>query len=176
MSSPSEVTNPGFGQPLSWRMEPRPPGQLEVELRGEINENADFSELQRALRGAVTLVLEGITRVNSCGVREWVNFVRSLPEVSRLTFVRCSPPVVLQLNTIYNFRGGARVVSFLAPYVCEFCRIDEYRLLEVEEHFPDRTRPLAPAFRCQKCGGTLVFDELPERYLSFLSEEPRSHE
>jgi hypothetical protein len=168
----SEGTNPGFGQPLTWRVESRGADALEVELRGEVNENADFTELRAKLRGDVTLSLEGITRVNSCGVREWVNFVRTLPQVTRLRFSRCSPTVVLQLNTIYNFRGGARVISFLAPYVCESCRTDEYRLLDVEEHFPDRTRPLAPAFRCEKCGGALVFDELPERYLSFIAEEP----
>jgi hypothetical protein len=170
---PSEGTNPGPGEPLSWRVEARAGGVLEVELRGEVNENADFSELKRALRGDVTLVLEGVTRVNSCGVREWVNFVRALPDVQRLRFARCSPTVVLQLNTIYNFRGGARVVSFLAPYVCEGCHHDEYKLLDVDEYFPDPKRPLPPAFRCERCGGAMVFDELPERYFSFLSEEPR---
>ena len=102
-------------------------------------------------------------------MREWVNFVRELPAVRTLFFARCSPVVVLQLNTIYNFRGRARVSSFMAPYVCEACHGDEYKLLDVAEHFPDR-RAHVPAFRCKRCGGVMVFDELPERYLSFLSE------
>ena len=57
----------------------------------------------------------------------------------------------------------------MAPYVCEACHGDEYKLLDVAEHFPDR-RAHVPAFRCRRCGGVMVFDELPERYLSFLSE------
>jgi len=157
------------GEPFSWRVAGRDGDVMRVELRGEIDENADFSDLRHTLRGNVDLRLEGITRINSCGVREWVNFVRGLDSVRTLSFSRCSPPVVLQLNTIYNFRGRARVRSFMAPYVCEACHNDEYKLLDVAEHFPDR-RAHVPAFRCRKCGGVMVFDELPERYLSFLSE------
>ncbi|HEX6836652.1 MAG TPA: hypothetical protein VF334_08770 [Polyangia bacterium] len=179
------------GEPFSWKVE-RDGEWLRVALRGEIDENADFSELHAALRGNVELSLEGITRINSCGVREWVNFVRGLDAVRALWFARCSPPVVLQLNTIYNFRGRARVSSFMAPYVCEACHGDEYKLLDVAEHFVDpighsarhslaggdsaRSARVAdwhahvPAFRCRRCGGVMVFDELPERYLSFLSE------
>jgi hypothetical protein len=157
------------GEPFSWQVVDRNGSAMRVELRGEIDENADFSELGAALRGDVELGLEGITRINSCGVREWVNFVRGLDAVRALWFSRCSPVVVLQLNTIYNFRGRAHVTSFMAPYVCEACHSDEYKLLDVTEHFPDR-RAHVPAFRCRRCGGVMVFDELPERYLSFLSE------
>jgi ABC-type transporter Mla MlaB component len=159
------------GTPLTWRLEPSAGGVL-ARLSGDINENADFTDLRRQLRGEVELDLEGVTRVNSCGVREWVNFVRALDgHVTALRFARCSPTVVLQLNTIFNFRGRARVMSFLAPYVCEVCHVDEYRLLVIAEHFPDRAHPHVPAFRCGRCGGVLMFDELPERYLSFLIEE-----
>ena len=168
------------GEPFSWKVEARNGDSLRVALRGEIDENADFSELRTQLRGNVELSLEGITRINSCGVREWVNFVRSLTQVRALAFSRCSPPVVLQLNNIFNFRGRARVISFMAPYVCEMCRADEYKLLNVQEHFPDRGATV-PGFLCRRCGGVMVLDELPERYLSFLlegelSEPPRGGE
>ncbi len=157
---------------LSWRAEPQPDGRLVVQLKGEINENADFSELRKLMQGDVDLELEGVTRINSCGVREWVNFVRTLDTVKSLRFSRCSPTVVLQLNTIYNFRGRAKVASFLAPYVCEVCHVDEYKLLDVLDHFAERgPRAAVPSFRCPRCGGVMMFDELPERYLSFLAEE-----
>jgi len=159
----------GAGEPFSWRVAGREGDWLRVELRGEIDENADFSDPKRTLRGNVELLLEGVTRINSCGVREWVNFIRGLDAVGALAFARCSPPVVLQLNTIFNFRGRARVRSFVAPYVCEVCRADEYKLLEVAKHFPDRQAQV-PGFLCRRCGGVMVLDELPERYLSFLAE------
>ena len=42
----------------------------------EVDENADFTELRRSLKGAVVFKLGEVRRINSCGVREWVNFVR----------------------------------------------------------------------------------------------------
>jgi hypothetical protein len=160
----------GLTEVLSWQVEAVGGERLRVQLRGEVNENADFTELGRQLQGDVTLFLDGITRINSCGVREWVNFVREL-KLDSLVFARCSPTVVAQLNAIYNFRGPARVESFLAPYVCETCHVDEYKLLDVGEHFPDGSPPLhVPAFRCSRCSGVMTFDELPERYLAFLAE------
>jgi hypothetical protein len=160
----------GLTEVLSWQVEAAGGERLRVQLRGEINENADFTELGRQLRGDVTLLLDGITRINSCGVREWVNFVRDL-NVDSLVFARCSPTVVTQLNAIYNFRGAAQVESFLAPYVCETCHVDEYKLLLTVEHFPDAHMRHVPAFRCARCGGVMTFDELPERYLAFLGEK-----
>ena len=55
---------------LSWRIKERP-GFTTVEFTGEIDENADFGELRRRLRGPVVFHLAEVRRINSCGVREW---------------------------------------------------------------------------------------------------------
>ena len=156
------------GEPFSWKVEARNGDSLRVALRGEIDENADFSELRAHLRGNVELSLEGITRINSCGVREWVNFVRDLGAID-LTFVACSPAIVTQLNMIYNFRGAARVRSFYAPYVCDACGHEDEKLLDVQNQFPSGPHRV-PDYACEQCGAAMEFDDLPERYLSFLNE------
>jgi hypothetical protein len=118
----------------------------------------------------VTFHLGGIRRINSCGVREWVNFVRDLPEVTKLTFTHCSTAIVTQLNMIYNFRGSARILSFYAPYVCESCNVESDKLLDVETQFPQGNIDQVPEFACERCRQPMEFDDLPERYLSFLME------
>jgi hypothetical protein len=161
---------------LSWRIKERS-GHTLVEFFGEIDENADFAELRRRLHGDLVFHLAEVRRINSCGVREWVNFVRELGtpggDVTELVFTHCSPAIVTQLNMIYNFRGQAKVRSFLAPYVCQGCDREEDKLLDVQSHFagsaPARARR-PPEFTCEKCGGAMEFDDLPERYLSFLSD------
>jgi len=153
---------------LSWRIKERP-GFTTVEFTGEIDENADFGELRRRLKGPVVFHLAEVRRINSCGVREWVNFVRDLPGVTELTFTHCSPAIVTQLNMIYNFRGTAKVRSFYAPYVCDQCGNEDEKLLDVQNQFP--TGPgKVPEFSCEQCGAVMEFDDLPERYLSFLAE------
>ncbi|GAB4557602.1 MAG: hypothetical protein Tsb0020_01880 [Haliangiales bacterium] len=154
---------------LSWHIENRPEGTV-VEFFGEIDENADFADLRRQLRGAVIFHLEGIRRINSCGVREWVNFVRDLPDVTELTFTRCSPAIVTQLNMIYNFRGAAQIRSFYAPYVCDHCTAEEDKLLDVKTQFPGGSISDVPSFTCSRCQHPMEFDDLPERYLAFLME------
>lgn len=154
---------------LSWRIEERP-GFTIVNFCGEIDENADFSELRRRLKGSVVFRLEEVRRINSCGVREWVNFVRDLPSITDLTFTHCSPAIVTQLNMIYNFRGDAKVRSFYAPYVCEHCSTEEEKLLDVETQFPGGRVEDVPVFECERCHQGMEFDDLPERYLSFLME------
>ncbi len=154
---------------LSWRIKERP-GFTTVEFFGEIDENADFAELRRRLKGAVVFHLAEVRRINSCGVREWVNFVRDLPNVSDLTFTHCSPAIVTQLNMIYNFRGRAKVRSFYAPYICEACGHEDEKLIDVQSQFPSGPTEEVPEFRCEQCGELMEFDDLPERYLSFLSE------
>lgn len=141
-----------------------------VELYGEIDENAEFSELRRRLKGPVVFHLAEVRRINSCGVREWVNFIRDLPEVSKLTFAECSHPIVTQLNMIYNFRGPADIESFYAPYVCENCNHEEEKLLQVAPLLEAENTGDVPSFSCPECGDIMEFDDLPERYLSFLSE------
>jgi hypothetical protein len=152
---------------LSWRIKERP-GLTTVEFVGEIDENADFIELRRKLRGTVAFQLAEVRRINSCGVREWVNFVRDLPHVTDLSFSHCSPAIVTQLNMIYNFRGSARIRSFYAPYVCERCGQEEEKLVDVPS--PTSGRHELPSFGCSQCGSAMEFDDLPERYLSFLAE------
>ena len=157
--------------PLSFRIE-ESPGSLLVTFAGDVDENADFSALRPRLRGPVLFDLADVRRINSCGVREWVNFHRELSELAdasslSLEYLSCSPAVVAQLNTISNFRGPARVRSFLVPYVCEGCNGEEIRQVEVASHPPSTA---LPDFPCVRCGARLVLDDLPDRYLSFLRE------
>ncbi len=153
---------------LSWRIKERP-GFTTVEFTGEIDENADFGELRRRLKGPVVFHLAEVRRINSCGVREWVNFVRDLPGVTELTFTHCSPAIVTQLNMIYNFRGAAKVRSFYAPYVCDACGHEDEKLLDVQNQFPGGPGKV-PDYACEQCGAAMEFDDLPERDLSFLNE------
>ena len=154
---------------LSWRIKERP-GFTTVEFFGEIDENTDFAELRKRLNGSVVFHLAEVRRMNSCGVREWVNFVRDLPNVEELTFSHCSPAIVTQLNMIYNFRGDARIRSFYAPYVCDECSNEQEKLLDVQSQFPNGSTNRVPTHTCEKCQKPMEFDDLPERYLSFLNE------
>lgn len=154
------------GSSITWEIKKRGDETL-VLLSGELNEHGDLTPLAR-LSGEVTFDLAGITRVNSEGARLWINLMRGMPAVTRLAFVRCSIPMVLQMNMIHGFCGQAEVRSFYAPYLCDDTGQEEEKLL-VTADLADPFDP--PTFPCE--GGVLELDDIPDRYFAFLIDEAR---
>jgi ABC-type transporter Mla MlaB component len=158
----------GVAETLTWRSERTESGEPLVVLTGEIDENADLARLATQIRGPLTLDLKEVRRINSAGVREWVNFMRQIEHVKGVKLARCSMAMVNQLNMIYNFKGAAAVESFFAPYSCDPCDKEVDVLLTVDVHFPDPSQLQPPKASCPRCGGALEFDDIPERYFSFI--------
>lgn len=139
----------------------------QVALKGDITELADFSGLLPKLSGDLVLDLADVQRINSCGLREWLSFVRALERtVKHFSLERCSVPVVAQLNMISAFQGGGDVRSVYAPYFCVNCNEEHHRLITVDESAPTQ---LSLPFPCPKCGASMEFDDLPDHFLSFLA-------
>lgn len=153
---------------LSWNFVQDGPEQRLV-LEGSITEETDFAPLlEEIARETVRLDLGGVTRINSCGVREWMEFVSALNERGvSLVLERCSPLIVTQLNLISNFAGQSGAVrSIMAPYFCSQC--DDEHLKYVELNGPIELEESTP---CPGCGGEMEFDDLPEAYLSFRNKQ-----
>lgn len=152
-----------MGEPtLRWRIE-RAEGEMRVALAGEITEDGDFGKLLGELGDQIVFDLGEVRRINSTGVREWIQFVGKLT-LARKSFAleRCSVPIVHQLNTISNFRGAGQLRSVYAPYFCPTCSLDATRLLSIGANLREQIDvPLA----CPKCKSPMEFDDLVESYL-----------
>ncbi len=138
-----------------------------VTIQGELCEHTDLSELARhlAARSRVDLDLSGVTHINSWGVRLWVEFVQGLPAGLSYRFVRVSIPMAMQMAMLARAVGRGEVLSVLAPYACLRCEHTDERILQCAS-LARSAEP--PRFRCSRCGGALAFDDIPERYFSFL--------
>ena len=143
-----------------------------IFLSGAITEEADFQPLVTlGSTGRLMLDLAEVEEINSCGVREWIHFVRNLSERSPgYEFARCSPAVVRQLNAVSNFRGNGRIVSVMLPYFCSACGGEQFRLLALTEH--DASPVITDRVPCGQCGGEAEFDDLPDSYLGFAIRRP----
>lgn len=140
-----------------------------VTLVGDIDENSGLFDLTPVLTGTVVLDLGGIRRINSAGVREWVNFIRdSDPRTDHLALSNCSPAIVMQMNMIANFRGNAEVTSFYAPLVCPACDHEQDELIQTTPEIVSGLPHRIGDFTCAECQSGLELDDIPERYFSFL--------
>jgi anti-anti-sigma regulatory factor len=132
-----------------------------VSLEGEITENADFAPVLQE-PGELVFDLADVRRINSCGVREWLNLVNGLKQGGKqFALERCSVSVVSQLNMIANFRGGAPVRSIYVPYFCESCSAPHEVLVAVDAALTSRLQDVAS---CPNCAKPMQFDDLPESY------------
>lgn len=142
-------------------------GATKITLRGIIDEESDFNELFQDVKSKVVIDFEGITLINSCGVREWIHALQTLRPATELILEKCSPRIVEQVNYVSNFVGPGKVVSFYAPYFCSKCKEERDVLVHTSE-LKGAKAMHAPAQKCPQCKSAMEFDDLEEEYFAFL--------
>lgn len=146
-----------------------------LKVSGTVDEDNTLAGSLKKIEGRTVVIdLSGVERINSCGVRDWVNWLNDLEAAGKqIVLVRCSPCIVTQINLVHNFTGRGLVKSFFAPYYCGKCDKEQLKLLQVEA-FAGNTHARAPDCRadaCQNVPCELQFDDIEDSYFAFL---PRS--
>jgi anti-anti-sigma regulatory factor len=142
-----------------------------VKLGGVIDEDNELGELvDKIPNGTAVIDLGEVERINSCGVRDWVNWLSKLESNgTRSVLVECSPAIVAQINLVNNFTGSGVVKSFYVPYFCPECDEEKVLLVEASDMGPPPHEP--PTCRCDECDLVMDFDDMPDSYFAFLSNQ-----
>jgi anti-anti-sigma regulatory factor len=142
-----------------------------VKLGGVIDEDNELGDLvDKIPSGTAVIDLGEIERINSCGVRDWVNWLSKLESNgTRSVLVECSPAIVAQINLVNNFTGNGVVKSFYVPYFCPECDEEKVLLVEAGDMGPPPHEP--PTCRCDECDLVMDFDDMPDSYFAFLSNQ-----
>src|SRR3954447_1947133 len=142
-----------------------------VKLGGVIDEDNELADLvDKIPTGTAVIDLGEIERINSCGVRDWVNWLGKLEgQSTRSVLVECSPAIVAQINLVNNFTGSGVVKSFYVPYFCPECDEEKVLLVEASDMGPPPHEP--PTCRCDECDLVMDFDDMPDSYFAFLSSQ-----
>ncbi len=145
-----------------------------VMISGIIDEYSDFSQLFAGKPSDIWVDFNDIERINSSGVREWIQAVMSTK--SNLHLINCSSVIVDQFAMIPEFIGKNGVVeSFFVHYVCDSCNIEEKRLLEaVKDIHADSDLNQFLEKGCNACGSTMELDHNLEVYFSFIKFLPKA--
>ena len=141
-----------------------------VKLAGVIDEDNELGTLAEKIgSGTAVIDVSEIERINSCGVRDWVNWLgKAEKNGANVVLVECSPAIVAQINLVNNFTGQGVVKSFYAPYFCPNCDIEKALLVETAD--VQGVRPFqAPSCRCDECDGPMDFDDMEDSYFAFLA-------
>jgi anti-anti-sigma regulatory factor len=150
-----------------------------LSFAGEIDEDSDFSGIEVGKSASLVIDLDGVTSVNSAGLRSWVRWIKSLTTPRDMVFRHCRRSIVEQMNILQGFlRPGSKIESFYVPYHCEKCGHEEDRLARLHQDYtqglvdhPEQVR-LPARVKCPKCDGALEWDVIEAKYFRFLKYRP----
>jgi len=143
-------------------------GRTRVTVSGVIDEHADLTAVEQVTGKVIEIDFAGVRRINSFGVRLWLNAMKKLqaPGV-RIGFRGCPSVVVDQINMVHGFLGDAEVISIMVPRLCEAC--DRTADQPVEVASARAAGGVIPEFPCPGCGEPMELDDVEHRYRLLLS-------
>ena len=139
------------------------PDHLHLKLSGIINEEAQlgfFKELPGGKK--VVINTKEVARINSCGVREWILALKSVPQGLEIVYEECSPAFMDQVNMITNFASGGTIKSLYIPYVCGSCDKKSEELCDLEANMTADGLEL-PEVKCPGCQNAMELADDPEQ-------------
>ena len=141
---------------------------LVVRLIGAIEESVNFDQMIGPTPGEMFINCKEVPRINSVGVKGWIKYFQgAVSKGTKLKFLECSTAIVEQINLISNFTCGGVVESIYVPFACTNCKSELIGLFKAEDL--KKLNLKLPDLKCSKCGGSAVFDDIPEEYFSFLT-------
>ena len=137
-----------------------------IELSGHINEDSDLSAMKELAGENLTLDLSGITLINSCGIRDWIEFQKENFKFSTVKYQKCPQVIIEQMNIVAGFIHPEGIIeSFFAPYYNESSD-QEVKLLLTPSEVIDGKAP----FKKDDTGVDLEFDDIEAQYFNFLKK------
>lgn len=146
-----------------------------MRIAGVMDERFDRNQvrsLTEGTSGAVVIDLDGVVRITSFGVREWMGFIDDISHRS-VYLARTRPSFAAQFNMIAGFGGSAKLVSLYAPYVCNACDHEFDAPIDLREDHETVAQLAAPARSCPKCGeDDTELDDLPDAFFEYVASVP----
>lgn len=138
-----------------------------VEVGGWLDGHSKLPDLG-FIAGTLIVNLYELSFINSLGIRDWVNWIKSVRAEKGITLVRCSPPFVRQISILKNFiPEGVAVESICVPYHCDHCMREERRLVDVNTLL----QTLPSSIPCVMCKEPMDIDVVKNTYFKFWEKK-----
>lgn len=141
---------------------------LNVEVAGQIDEDANFASVELNA-DKIHMDLSGIEAINSCGIREWIKWIKTASESSQITYSKCPKVIVDQINMVAGFLpANAQVESFYVPYYCDESGSEKMVLFVNGKDFEGQNLNPPEDVKCEESGEEMEMDVIEAKYFKFL--------
>lgn len=147
---------------------------LFLRLKGVITEDSRLEQLTTEGKKNIVIDLDQVTRINSYGIRQWINTLKAtFADAECLVFTKCRPVIVEQFNMISNFGGGGLVYSFYLPFVSGSSGDEHMELFELKSGEVPPTLEKIPELVLgqMKNKSDFEFNDIEDEYFSFLESQ-----
>jgi anti-anti-sigma regulatory factor len=142
---------------------------LTVKVAGHIDEDAVFTGLELGGSSKVILDLTDVSAINSCGIREWIKWIRTAPESTPLVYRNCPKIIVDQINMVDGFLPkNAKVESFFVPYFCDSTGNEKMVLFKEGVEFKGNEVFAPASVKDDESGEDMEMDVIEAKYFKFL--------
>jgi anti-anti-sigma regulatory factor/DNA-directed RNA polymerase subunit RPC12/RpoP len=139
---------------------------LLARVSGVVDENTNFNDQIGSGFTEAVLDCKKITRMNSMGVKFWINYFSALTSNGvKVTLSNCAPPVVDQMSLVDTFHSNCHIESVMVPYECVSCKSEFLTTMTTTEL---KEKLDIPEEKCVKCSQKAVFSDIEEEYFAFL--------
>ncbi len=141
-------------------------GTVTFELSGKIDEDSKLESMLVDSAKKIIFNLDKIKMINSCGIRDWIEFQRKIDDSVQIVYQNCPQVIIEQVNIIKGFiKEGGVVESFYAPYY-DAENDKEMKILLTPDEVVDNKAPVK-----KNANGTeLEFDEIELQYFNFIKK------
>ncbi|NJL25196.1 MAG: hypothetical protein HC902_08475 [Calothrix sp. SM1_5_4] len=155
---------------MSFSIIKKPEGSsLVLELKGPIDEDANFNPPDIGAHSSVVLDLNHVSAINSVGIREWIKWIKGFPGSVKLSVRHCPKIIVDQINMVAGFLPpGTTVQSFFVPYYSDSSGNEKMVLFENGREFKDG-QVFPPAEVKDDSGELMEMDVIEAKYFKFLN-------
>lgn len=144
--------------------------ELKVTLAGHVDEDATFGTVDLSGASKVIIELEGVTAINSCGIREWIKWIRTAPPTAGFVYRNCPKVIVDQINMVAGFLPEAgKVESFYVPYYSDESGNEKMILFKDGVEFKGG-EVFPPAEVKGASGEAMEMDVIEAKYFKFLQK------
>ena len=146
-------------------------GETMVVLNGHIDEDAQFSSLDLGGCEKIMVDLAGVTAINSCGIREWIKWIRTAPATAGVTYKNCPKVIVDQINMVSGFLPeNGKVESFYVPYYCDSTGNEKMILFKEGVEFKNNEVFPPAVIKDDETGEEMEMDVIQAKYFKFLNK------
>lgn len=140
-----------------------------VKVTGVIDEDVDFSQYNLAGATSVEFQLGEIKSINSCGIREWIQWVSGAGAVP-VSYHQCPKVIVDQINMVQGFLPDkGKVMSFFVPYYSDDSGDEKSILFTYGKEYTDSGLAQSPSVK-DDSGNPMEMDVVEAKYFKFLKK------